>query len=386
MHEGLRVVDADLHVIEPMSIWEEYLDPGFRDRAPRPVPEKSHGWLVVGDRLVPAGAELPARQRALEIRYRSPEILSKLAARGDDEMSELTHGTTPGGMLKAMDVEGVDIAVVFRTKAAHVIAFDGMDPQLAAAYCRAFNRWVADFCSEDPSRLRAGMQVPLHDPAVAVDVAREAVEDLGGLTLVLPSHMVNGRPFDHPDYEPLWDLAEDLGVPVSFHGIQASHTDGMLANRYPGNPVLGHAVGHPVELMCALGSVVTGGVAARHPGLRFAFLEGNCGWLPWWLWALDERWEKWGDVERTGQTELPSEVFARQCWVATDVDEEELGHVAATVGGDNLVLSTDWPHDDSAYPEAITTFVGLPVDDDVKRKVLWDNPAALYGLDEGNHR
>ena len=38
------------------------------------------------------------------------------------------------------------------------------------------------------------------------------------------------------------------------------------------------------------------GILSRFPRLRMAFLEGNCSWLPWWLWALDERWEKWADL------------------------------------------------------------------------------------------
>ena len=45
------------------------------------------------------------------------------------------------------------------------------------------------------------------------------------------------------------------------------------------------------------------------------------------------------------------------------------------------MISTDWPHDDSAYPEAIETFLGLDgVSEESKRKVLWDNCVALYGL------
>jgi len=51
------------------------------------------------------------------------------------------------------------------------------------------------------------------------------------------------------------------------------------------------------------------------------------------------------------------------------------------MGDDNIVISSDWPHDDSAYPNAIDTFLQLPgVSDDSKRKILWDNCARLYNL------
>src|SRR5438874_12028835 len=84
-----------------------------------------------------------------------------------------------------------------------------------------------------------------------------------------------------------------MGVAVSFHGNHAAYAD-HLARRYLDNLVLSYACGQPVEMMLALGAVVTGGVQSWFRGLRMAFLEGNCGWLAWWVWALDERWELWG--------------------------------------------------------------------------------------------
>ncbi len=51
------------------------------------------------------------------------------------------------------------------------------------------------------------------------------------------------------------------------------------------------------------------------------------------------------------------------------------------VGDDNLVLSTDWPHEDSPFPHAIDGFLAeTPISDDSKRKVLCDNCARLCEL------
>ena len=52
------------------------------------------------------------------------------------------------------------------------------------------------------------------------------------------------------------------------------------------------------------------------------------------------------------------------------------------MGDDNIVISTDWPHDDSRYPEAIATFLDLDeLSAESKRKILWDNCVRLYGID-----
>ena len=93
------------------------------------------------------------------------------------------------------------------------------------------------------------------------------------MTLVLPSNPVRNRPWYDEYYEPFWAEAERLQVPVSFHGIQMAYQD-HLARRYMDNHALGHAVAHPVELICALGAMLTGGVFERHPGLKAAVPGG----------------------------------------------------------------------------------------------------------------
>ena len=61
--------------------------------------------------------------------------------------------------------------------------------------------------------------------------------------------------------------------------------------------------------------------------------------------------------------------------------EEKLSkHVVTELGDENLVVSTDWPHDDSRFPHAIDTFLELPLPEDSQRKILWDNCQRLYKL------
>jgi predicted TIM-barrel fold metal-dependent hydrolase len=134
-------------------------------------------------------------------------------------------------------------------------------------------------------------------------------------------------------------------------------------------------------LMMALGGLLTGGVFERFPGLKAAFLEGSCSWVPWWLWSLDERVEKFGDDQRFRLTMRPSEYFRHNCWVSVDPDDDIVRHAIPTMGDDNIVISTDWPHDDSAYPRSVDTFLALDgLTEATKRKILWDNCARLYGL------
>ena len=80
-------------------------------------------------------------------------------------------------------------------------------------------------------------------------------------------------------------------------------------------------------------------------------------------------------------TGLPSEHFHRQCFVATDADEKVLKQVVEVLGDDSMVVSTDYPHSDGLFPEAINEFVCLEgVSDKTKAKILWANCARLYPL------
>jgi uncharacterized protein len=163
-----------------------------------------------------------------------------------------------------------------------------------------------------------------------------------------------------------------------FEAIDGSTIEGW---QFEDNFALAHAAAHPVEQMLALGSMLAGGVFERFPTLKAAFLEGSCSWVPWWLWSLDERVEKFGDDEIVRLSMRPSEYFRRQCGVSVDPDEDVVRHAIPAIGDDNIVISTDWPHDDSAYPRAIETFIALEgVSEESKRQILWNNCARLYNL------
>jgi len=76
----------------------------------------------------------------------------------------------------------------------------------------------------------------------------------------------------------------------------------------------------------------------------------------------------------------PSDYFKRQCVVSVEPDEATIKQVIEYMGGNNVVFSTDYPHGDSKYPEAVNSFFNLPITDENKRKILWDNCANYYAM------
>src|SRR3989442_16045494 len=101
-----------------------------------------------------------------------------------------------------MDIEGIDLAVLYPSRGLYAASADGIPPGLSGAICRAYNRWLAEFCRHAPARLFGAGMVALHDPEVATREAVHAVEELGMRAIFIRPNPVDGRPIAHPAFEP----------------------------------------------------------------------------------------------------------------------------------------------------------------------------------------
>ena len=148
------------------------------------------------------------------------------------------------------------------------------------------------------------------------------------------------QPFNHPMFDPLWTLCQDLDIAVALHpathvdfaNAVGSSTDQPRGQRQrndtgPPNPrrgAISHAVGAPVDAIVSMGRFIMGGVCERFPRLRLLFLGGGGGRAPAILHSMDAESEP-GD-ERRWLSLLPSEYFERQCWISFSPDDPTLLH------------------------------------------------------------
>ncbi len=278
-----------------------------------------------------------------------------------------------------MNIEGIDVAVLYPTRGLQALSEPNMEPNFAAALARAYNNWLYDFCERNPNRLLgAGMISPFDIDAAVAEVKR-CIKELGFRAVFMRSTIMNGRNwFDHY-YEPLWNALEEFETPIGFHESSSSAAR-QTGDIFEPNFMLRRAVAQPMEQMLGLVSLCSGGVLARHPKLHVAFLEANCTWLPWLLWRLDEGWKREGDIWAKDLTRKPSDYFKKQCFVSVEPDEDGVKYVIDYIGTDRLVFSTDYPHGDSKFPRAVESFLQLGISDDDKRKILWDNCAEFYRM------
>jgi len=180
---------------------------------------------------------------------------------------------------------------------------------------------------------------------------------------------------------PLFDEAFEVFWRRPAVGYSTRDLRSMGVERFADNFFYSHMVGRVIEGMVMLMAIVCGGVLERYPGLKVVLLEGGASHMPWWVSRMDEHYE-WryplGDMQHLKLK--PSEYFNRQGYVAVEVDEKFVSHVVEAVGDDRIVTTSDYPHGDAKFPNAMDTFMDLPLSDSSKNKILWENPKRLYGI------
>lgn len=255
----------------------------------------------------------------------------------------------------------------------------------------AHNRWLADFCAAAPGR-RAGIaQILLHDVDRAVQEVRWAKEH--GLTggVLLPGAPPGSglAPLYAPDYEPLWAVCEELGMPLNHHSGSAAPDYGP----YPEANVM-----FLVEVTWwahrALWHLIYAGVLERHPDLQLVFTEQGTAWLPEQLGTLDRYYLRMSQA--TGSQEAiygakvmaklslkPSEYWARQCHVGSSfIRQHEVG-LRQAVGVDRIMWGSDFPHREGCWPYSLEhlRLAFADVDPDEVQAMVGGNAARLYGFD-----
>jgi hypothetical protein len=152
MKDGLRFVDCDMHIMEPPDLLEKYLDPQWKDRVILPTGADGRprrGTIIIDGLPTSMDAELQQyRKRSRPVSaHNSTQPLSgsRLADTGRLDFA-IQRNYNAEAQVMGMEIEGIDIAVLFPTLGLGLIARDNMDPRLSLALCQAYNNWIYEFC------------------------------------------------------------------------------------------------------------------------------------------------------------------------------------------------------------------------------------------------
>jgi len=375
-YEG--VIDADGHINEPHDLWEKYLEPQFRDRAIRfgldsDGRERLH---IAGKPSRYFNADILARGRSMGFSFEERDELTRALYKDSAPFG----GNDPQERLQLLDYEGLEKAFIYPTISLEWET-EVTDPELATAYCRAYNRWIVDFCSGSDGRLIPIAHISLLDGKSEVEELERAVK-AGCKGIFIAPYTITDKPHAHKDYDRFWAAAQDHGVPVAIHPV-AEPPNRRVYQRFREMykwgewwvDILGGQ--GPQQAFLALFQY---GLFDRFPKVKVVMLESGAGWIGHMLDRMDAAYET--PLGRSVPLkEKPSYYFQRQCWISADPDERALTHLIEFLGPDKFFWATDYPHDDHTlgYIKELENLVA-PLSDRARRGILGENVARVYGV------
>ncbi len=364
---GKIPISADSHVTEPPNCYVDYIDPAYRETAPHVKRDERYG-----DIFVIHGMTRPIPMGLIAAAGRDPATLKWSGATIDDWHR---GGWDSKYRIADQDRDGVGAEVIYPSVGMMLCSHPDFDYKHACF--TAYNRWLQEYCAEAPKRLYGMAQLAMRsveDGIAELHVAKE----MGFRGVMMPSEPAH-EDYDHPDYDPFYAAAVDMGMPLSFHILTSSATD-LSAGRGPKISSYPNVIRANQDI---IGMFIFGRVFERHPKLKLVCVEADAGWAPYYLQRMDysyrthRHWMKFDAMER-----LPSDMFKENVYL-TFQDDWLAFRFREFLNVRRLMWANDFRHTDSTWPDSQEMLAEQTAElsDEERDWILHDNVVELYGLD-----
>jgi aminocarboxymuconate-semialdehyde decarboxylase len=275
----------------------------------------------------------------------------------------------PAVKLAQLAENGIDAAVISLLPPLFCYEVDATASQ---RLCEVANAGLRDFAAHRPDRLAWMAHVPMAYPKLAAELLTEAAGD--GAAGVAVGTDVAGRRIDAAEFEPFWETASRLGLPVFIH---PNYPAGAC---YPGldDYHLQNVIGHLLETTVTIERLICAGVLDRHPNLRLVLAHGGA------FFPLQAGRLRHAATVRPELAHAPADPWVYRGQVLIDTithDAAALRFAVERMGPDNVLLGTDMPAD-MATPDPLSALAEA-VDAATFTAIAERNPARLYQFSRG---
>ena len=388
------IVSLDDHVVEPPDVWTKRLPAKYRDVGPHIVMAPPGTPVLDGGtyREAPGTEGDPVAWWFYEDQQYSVKRLIAAAGYPADEIGfdaitfdQMRPGCwQPQARLDDMTMNHVEASLAFPNypRFCGQIFLKAKDKELARLCVEAYNDWQVDeWCAGSDGRLIPLCLVPLWDVELAAaEVRRNAARGVKAVAFSeLPPWL--GLDSIHSRYwDPFFAACAETGTVVAMH--IGSGTKTITSSDDAPDAV--QAVNMFANSALSLIDFLFSGVLVRFPELKLLYAEAQIGWIPYVLERVDDVWDVhrgWSNSQRN-VSEPPSQYYYRQvvsCFFKDGVGVENLDRV----GRDNIAFETDYPHQDSTWPNTHQVAKELfgQLDAETVHKIVRGNAIRFLGLE-----
>ncbi len=374
---GIKIVDCDTHTTEAPDLFTSRVPAKFKGMVPevRRV-DGTDFWFCQDRNWGSLGGNV--------IRADNNKLLGRLAFPKLEEAHPGGHLTKE--RLAAMDDMGIWAQICYQnsgvTQAGSLMSLGNND--LAVNIIKIYNDAAIERQQESNQRLFTLAHLPLWDKAEMEKEARRVI-DAGLKGFVLPDTPERlGLPSFMEDYwTPLLEMCDATNTPINFHlnaaidpntltwqGFQFEQTLAVVATMFS----IGNAA--------TLGNWMVSGRLDQHPTLKIGLIESGMGWVPFAVEALEHQFDEMMPKMSKKLNRRPWQYFRDHFYCTYWFEKVGPKLLLETIGVDNVLFETDFPHPTSLYPgvqaHVVDTLGGY--DYEVRKKVLQSNAAKLYNL------
>ncbi len=365
-------ISADSHIMEAHDTYLGTIDKKYRDRAPRiETDAKGNDIFVIPgmtDQIplgLVAGAGVPSE---------------KLAERHEGSKFEDLHKSGYDSSYRVADQERDGIAGEILYASVGMVLCNHPDFAYKDACFDAYNRWLAAYCSGAPDRLFGLAQTAVSSVDRAIEDVRRAKE-MGFVGMMMPGNPQH-EDYDQPMYDPLWECAADLEMPICFHILTSKGSDiNTVFNGARGNKINGF-MNIIRGVQDIIGLFVLGGVFDRHPTLKMVCAEGDAGWLPHYMYRMDHAYDRHGFHIGSRDLSRPPSHYIRENLYFTFQDDWIAFKNTDEMNPKRLVWANDFPHSDATWPHSqkLLSEHTQCLGEEERRWILRDNVKELFHL------
>lgn len=276
----------------------------------------------------------------------------------------------PEERIKDMDQLGVDVQVV--SIATPLFGYY-LPLHQGRQLAREVNDEISSMTRQFPQRFAGLATLPMQNVKAAVEELDRSVNVLGLKGAELDT-VVNGKNWDEPEFLPLFQAAEAMGVLLFFHPQPNFNLASQRINRY----AIGNSIGPGVEETLLIAALIFGGILDRCPDLKVCVPHGG-GYSCFGMGRMERGWRVRSEA-RVNIPQPPSTYQRRIYYDCITMSEPGLRFLLDSVGSERVVMGSDWPYV-TWDPSPVAWINGLKsLSQEEKESILWRNLEGLLGI------